>query len=34
MKSKYEAPLFQEIQADEFNLILMESYGNKDSCYT
>jgi len=34
MKKTYEAPLFQEISADEFYSLISESYGMKDSCYS
>ncbi len=34
MKKVYEAPLFQEIPAEEFYSLIMEGYGIKDSCYS
>ncbi len=34
MKKTYEAPLFQEIPAEEFYSIIVEGYGMKDSCYS
>ena len=34
MKKAYNAPLFQEIPAEEFYSLIMECYGIKDSCYS
>ncbi len=34
MKNVYDAPLFQEIPAEEFYSLIMEGYGIKDSCYS
>jgi hypothetical protein len=34
MKKIYEAPLFQEISAEEFYGMITEGYGTKDSCYS
>ncbi len=34
MKKVYEAPLFQDISAEEFYGLIMKGYGIKGSCYS
>jgi hypothetical protein len=33
MKKIYETPVFLEIPIEEFNSIILKTYGKTDSCY-
>ncbi len=34
MKTNYEKPLLEQLDAEEFYLTLMDNYGVNDSCYS